>query len=70
MLENSISLESLLETHELPFVIIDASLTIVELNKAWEQQFAVSKKDYIGRSCCKESQNCRHHHFFKTLNPM
>ena len=69
MLENSISLESLLETHDLPFVIIDASLTIVGLNKAWEQQFAVSKKDYIGRSCCKAYQNCRHHHFFQNLEP-
>lgn len=35
MFENSISLESLLETHERPFIIIDNTLTIVGLNKAW-----------------------------------
>jgi len=69
MLENSISLESLLETHELPFVIIDASLTIVGLNKAWEQQLAVNKKDYIGQPCCKASPNCRHKELFQKLEP-
>jgi len=69
MLENSISLESLLETHELPFVIIDASLTIVGLNKAWERQLAVNKKDYIGQPCCKASPNCRHQELFQKLEP-
>lgn len=69
MLENSISLESLLETHELPFVIIDASLTIVGLNKAWEQRFGISKSDSIGQPCCKASPNCRHHELFQKLEP-
>jgi transcriptional regulator with PAS, ATPase and Fis domain len=69
MLENSISLESLLETHERPFVIIDASLTIVGLNKAWEQRYAVSKKDSIGQPCCQASPNCRHDELFKKLEP-
>ncbi len=69
MLEHSISLKSLLETHELPFVIIDASLTIVGLNKAWEQLLSVNKKDYIGQPCCKASPNCRHHELFQKLEP-
>ncbi len=69
MLEHSISLESLLETHELPFVIIDASLTIVGLNKAWEQQLSVNKKDCIGQPCCKKSPDCRHHELFQKLEP-
>ncbi len=69
MLEHSISLESLLETHELPFVIIDASLTIVGLNKAWEQLLSVNKQDYIGKPCCKASPHCRHHELFKKLEP-
>jgi len=69
MLKNSISLESLLETHELPFVIIDASLTIVGLNKAWESQLAICKKDSIGRSCCNNAPNCRHHELFEKLEP-
>jgi len=67
MLESSISLESLLETHELPFVIIDASLTIVGLNKAWEKRHAVCKKDLIGKPCCQNSPNCRHGKLFKKL---
>ena len=69
MLENSISLESLLETHELPFAIIDASLTIVGLNKAWEQRYAVSREDSIGQPCCQASPNCRHHELFQKLEP-
>jgi len=69
MLESSISLESLLETHELPFVIIDAALTIVGLNKAWEKRHAVCKKDLIGKPCCQNSPNCRHGKLFKKLEP-
>lgn len=69
MLENSISLESLLETHELPFVIIDASLKIVGLNKAWERRLTVNKKNHIGQPCCNSSPNCRHHELFKKLEP-
>jgi len=69
MLKNSISLESLLETHELPFVIIDASLTIVGLNKAWESQLAVCRADSIGKSCCNNAPNCRHHELFERLEP-
>jgi len=66
---NSISLESLLETHELPFVIIDASLTVVGLNKAWEIRHAVCKQEVIGSPCCQKSPNCRHAELFKNLEP-
>ncbi|BCG65475.1 MAG: hypothetical protein methR_P3314 [Methyloprofundus sp.] len=69
MLENSISLESLLETHELPFIIINASLMIVGLNKAWEQRFNVSRSEYIGKPCCNKAPNCRHHNLFLNLEP-
>jgi transcriptional regulator with PAS, ATPase and Fis domain len=69
MLENSISLESLLETHELPFVIIDASLTIVGLNRAWEQRFGVSRTECIGQPCCEMAPDCRHHELFQKLEP-
>jgi transcriptional regulator with PAS, ATPase and Fis domain len=67
MLENSISLESLLETHERPFIIIDNTLTIVGLNKAWEQQFSISRADFIGQPCCNKAPNCRHQHLFQKL---
>ncbi len=69
MSEKSISLESLLETHELPFVIIDASLKIVGLNKAWEQRMGIDKEDYIGLPCCQSAPNCRHHKLFEKLEP-
>ncbi len=69
MLENSISLESLLETHELPFVIIDAALTVVGLNKAWEKRHNICKEESIGKACCKNAPNCRHAELFKTLEP-
>ncbi len=69
MSENSISLESLLETHELPFVIIDASLTIVGLNKAWEKRHTVCKEELIGKACCQNAPNCRHGELFKKLEP-
>lgn len=67
MLENSISLESLLESHERPFIIIDNTLTIVGLNKAWEQQFSVSRADVIGKPCCDETPHCRHQKLFQKL---
>ncbi len=66
---NSISLESLLDTHELPFVIIDASLTIVGMNKAWEKRHAVCREDSIGKVCCQHTPNCRHGELFKKLEP-
>jgi len=69
MLVNSISLDSLLETHELPFVIIDAALTVVGLNKAWEKQLVVNKNESIGQSCCQASPKCRHHELFQKLEP-
>jgi len=66
---NSISLDSLLETHELPFVIIDASLTVVGLNKAWEKQRSANKNKSIGQPCCQASPNCRHNELFQKLEP-
>ncbi|MEQ1528904.1 MAG: sigma-54 dependent transcriptional regulator [Methylococcales bacterium] len=69
MLNNSVTLESLLETHELPFVIIDASLKIVAVNKAWESQFNISRTQQRGKPCCHESGNCRHQRLFAGLEP-
>ena len=69
MLNQLISLSTLLESHELPFVIIDSSLTIVGLNKAWEKNFSISKADLIGQPCCEDTENCRHSNLFKNLEP-
>lgn len=69
MLGNSISLKSLLDTHELPFVIVDASLTITGLNKAWEKRHAICQENSIGKACCQHAPNCRHGELFKKLEP-
>lgn len=69
MLKSSITLESLLETHDLPFVIINAALKIVAVNKAWENQFNIPRAQQIGKPCCHESGHCRHQRLFASLEP-
>jgi len=69
MLTNSVTLESLLESHDLPFVIFDASLKIVAVNKAWENQFTVPRIQQIGKTCCQNSGHCRHRRLFSNLEP-
>ncbi len=61
------TLESLLETHDLPFVIIGADLRIVAVNRAWELSFGVSRQSQIGQSCCTDNSACRHRQLFQTL---
>ena len=65
----SITLESLLETHQQPFIIIDAGLTIVAVNRAWEIHFGISREQQVGQSCCADNKECRHKKVFKTLEP-
>jgi len=67
MFEDSVSLEFLLETHERPFIIIDNTLTIVGLNKAWEQQLSVARANCIGQPCCDKAPHCRHQQLFQKL---
>jgi two-component system, NtrC family, response regulator AtoC len=69
MLNNSVTFTSLLETHDNPFVIIDASLKIVAVNKAWEAHFDSSREKCIGQPCCHETGKCRHSEFFKNVKP-
>ncbi len=69
MPKNSISLQTLLETHESPFMVIDSALTIVGVNKAWEHSFSVNREEYIGRTCCSNAPNCRHQELFNKLEP-
>lgn len=71
----SISLQSLLETHDQPFVIIDSALTIQGVNKAYERQFALKREQLIGRPCCQVTgetpppADCRHRHLFQDFEP-
>ena len=69
MLKNFFTLESLLETHDLPFVIIDAALKIVAINRACETQLGISREQVIGKPCCDQKDGCRHQRLFQKLEP-
>jgi DNA-binding NtrC family response regulator len=69
MSQSVFKLESLLETHDLPFVIIDADLKIVAVNRAWEVSFGGSRQNQIGLPCCADNRDCRHKRLFQTLEP-
>lgn len=69
MSQSAFKLESLLETHDSPFVIINAELKIVAVNRAWEVAFGASRQSQVGLPCCEESGDCRHKQLFQTLEP-
>jgi transcriptional regulator with PAS, ATPase and Fis domain len=69
MLKTSFTLESLLETHDLPFVIINADLKIVAINRACEMQLSISREHVIGKPCCESTDGCRHQRLYKKLEP-
>jgi len=55
---SAIDLQSLVDTHERPFVIIDRDFTIVAVNSAYEQTYGASREQMVGRHCYEVS----HHH--------
>ncbi|NOT84118.1 MAG: sigma-54-dependent Fis family transcriptional regulator [Methylococcaceae bacterium] len=65
--QHTFTLESLLETHTLPFVIIDENLTVVAVNNAREKYFGLPRTKQLGNPCCINKPNCRHQTFFKTF---
>jgi transcriptional regulator with PAS, ATPase and Fis domain len=69
MTNKTFTLESLLETHEQPFVIIDASLAVIAVNRAWEIHFGIPREQHIGQPCCKDNSQCRHKKLFEKLEP-
>lgn len=69
MQKNSFTLDSLLETHDLPFAIINADQQIVAVNHAWENHFGLSREEVLGDECCDNPGECRHRRFFQTLEP-
>ncbi len=69
MNNNIFNLESLLETHDHPFKVIDASLNVVAVNHAWEIYFGVDRTECIGQSCCLDNNDCRHKKLFQSLEP-
>ena len=71
------ALQSLIETHEHPFVLIDAQYRIVGANRAYCKNYGVQKTDVIGHFCyqishrssvpCHQNgEDCPHQTVFRT----
>ena len=69
MSQSVFKLESFLETHEQPFVVIAADLQVVAVNRAWELAFGVNRANHVGQPCCEQQGHCRHKQLFQTLEP-
>lgn len=81
-MERLVTLQSLIETHEQPFVVIDKSLRVVAVNRAYEQRFSVARANLLGKFCyqvfqCSESERpcsensvaCLHKRMLDKLEP-
>ena len=53
--KNTINLQSVVDTHETPFVIIDRDFTIVAVNRAYEQTYGSTRENMIGQRCYQVS---------------
>jgi two-component system response regulator AtoC len=73
----SINLDSMVNSHEKPFVVIDKNYRIMAVNKAYEQQYGAARENAIGkmcyqishgkdRPCSEEGEECPHEHVFRT----
>jgi transcriptional regulator with PAS, ATPase and Fis domain len=69
MSQSIFKLESLLETHEQPFVVIGPDLHVLAVNQAWETAFGITRDQHIGQPCCDQQGNCRHQQLFQSLEP-
>lgn len=52
-----VDLHSVVDSHEQPFVVIDAAYRIVAVNRAYEQAFRVSAEQAIGQTCYHTSHH-------------
>jgi PAS domain S-box-containing protein len=50
-----INLQSVVDTHEQPFVIIDRDFTIVAVNRAYEQAYGSTREKMVGQHCYQVS---------------
>ncbi len=64
---HNFTIESLIETHDLPFLVINKQLQIVAVNTAWENHFGLSRDEQLGQPCCPDDIQCRHRRFFETM---
>ncbi len=54
---SAIDLQSLVESHQQPFVVIDNDYRIMAVNSAYERAFGVSREQAVGQPCYKVSHN-------------
>jgi PAS domain S-box-containing protein len=47
----TIDIQSLVDTHDRPFIVIDRSFTVVALNQAFEKRYGVKAEDARGKPC-------------------
>lgn len=64
-LSSTFTLDSLLATHDSPFMIIDQHQKVVAVNDAWERHSGISLQEQIGKPCCEDDSHCRHRQFFQ-----
>ena len=58
--EVSIDLDSLVNSHEKPFVVIDRNYRIRAVNKAYEREYGTTKESAIGNMCYQISHGNDH----------
>jgi len=54
---HNISLQSLIDTHERPFVVIDRHHRVVAINKAYQQVYGLEPGQVVGRPCYQVSHH-------------
>ena len=75
--KNTINLQSVVDTHEKPFVIIDRDFTIVAVNRAYEQAYGSTRDKMVGQHCYQVShqndkpcfefgEDCPHQNLYAT----
>ena len=52
-----IDLQSLVDSHDQPFVVIDQDYRIMAVNSAYERAYGVSREQAVGLPCYKVSHN-------------
>ena len=72
----SFDLQSLVDSHQHPFVVIDRDYHVVAVNKAYEKVYGVGRKYAVGQfcfkishdndaPCCRSGEDCPHEKLFK-----
>jgi len=78
--QSSVDLQSLVESHEKPFVVIDRDYRILAVNRAYERVYGTATEWAVGKSCfnvshgnnlpCNQTgEDCPHTHVFATGEP-